>query len=78
MTAFIVTYLPWVLSCFTIWMTTLAGNKHKSTWAIGLFAQILWVVWISLSGSWGLMPATVVLVFIYIRNHFKWKNDESA
>lgn len=32
----IVTYLPWVLSCITIWMTLLAGNHHRYAWAVGL------------------------------------------
>jgi hypothetical protein len=26
----IITYMPWLLSAITIWMTVLAGNKHPS------------------------------------------------
>lgn len=32
----VVTYLPWLLSAITIWMTVLAGNKHPSAWLVGL------------------------------------------
>ena len=28
----VVTYLPWLLSVITIWMTVLTGNKHPSAW----------------------------------------------
>lgn len=35
----IVTYLPWILSIATIYMTLLAGNKHPRAWAVGLATQ---------------------------------------
>lgn len=69
---FIVKYLPWLLSCITIYMTLLAGNKHPKAWAFGLGNQILWAVWICLSENWGLAPMCAALTFLYLRNHFKW------
>ena len=66
------TYLPWLLSIITIWMTVLAGNKHKSAWFVGIINQGLWLVWIINTETWGLIPMNIALWAVYIRNHFKW------
>lgn len=65
-------YLPWLLSAITIWMTVLAGNKHRLAWAIGLVNQALWLVWIVATESWGLLPMNFALWVVYYRNHIKW------
>ena len=61
MRAAIIFGLPWLLSAITIWMTILAGNKHRWAWAIGLGNQALWLVWIIASSAWGLLPMNVAL-----------------
>lgn len=71
----IVVGLPWVLSALTIWMTVLAGNKHRRAWLVGLLCQALWIVWIVASETWGLVPLNVVLWFVYARNHLKWRSE---
>ena len=68
-------HLPWLLSAITIWMTVLAGNKHPSAWAIGLVNQALWLVWITATGTWGLIPMNIALWVVYARNHWKWKAE---
>jgi hypothetical protein len=65
-------YLPWLLSAITIWMTVLAGNKHRSAWLIGLCNQALWLVWIMSTGAYGLLPMNAALWIVYGRNHLKW------
>jgi hypothetical protein len=72
----IITYLPWLLSAITIYMTVLAGNKHRMAWAIGLVNQALWLAWILASGNYGLIPMNVALWFVYARNHLKWQMPE--
>lgn len=69
----IVTYLPWLLSAITIWMTLLAGNMHRQAWLVGLVGQALWLLWIVMSGTWGLIPLNVALWIVYVRNHLKWR-----
>lgn len=69
----IVTYLPWLMSAITIWMTMLAGNKHRNAWAIGLCNQALWLLWIITVGAWGLLPMNAALWIVYARNHIKWR-----
>lgn len=72
----IVIYLPWFLSFTTIYLTILMGNKSPYTWPFAIVNQILWIVWIYASGTWGMMPMTVVILGIYIRNYFKWTVDD--
>ena len=71
----IVFWMPWLLSAITIWMTLLAGNKHPKAWLVGLVNQLLWLIWIVASASWGLIPMNVALWVVYSRNHFKWQKD---
>lgn len=73
----IVDHLPWLLSAITIWMTVLAGNKHRSAWAIGLANQSLWLVWIVASESWGLIPMNIALWIVYGRNHLRWNANKA-
>jgi hypothetical protein len=68
----IVDYLPWLLSAITIWMTLLAGNKNRGAWSVGLFNQLLWLVWIVAVGAWGMMPMNIALWVVYGRNYLKW------
>jgi len=70
----IATYLPFLLSALTIWMTLLAGNKHRSAWLVGLVNQALWLVWIVATEAWGLVPLNAALWIVYARNHFKWRS----
>lgn len=71
-------YLPWLLSAITIWMTLLAGNKHRNAWLIGLGNQLLWLIWIVSVGSWGLLPMNIALWIVYGRNHLKWNRNLPA
>lgn len=55
----IVTYLPWALSAITIYTMILAGDKRRHTWAVSLGNQALWLTWILVSGTYGLLPMNV-------------------
>lgn len=68
-------HLPWLMSAITIWMTLLAGNKHRSAWLIGLFNQLLWLAWIITVEAWGLFPMNIALWLVYARNHLRWNKE---
>ena len=68
----IIKYLPYLLSTITIYSMLLAGNKKRGAWAVGLVNQALWLIWIILSASWGLLPMNIALWIVYIRNYLKW------
>lgn len=74
----VVTYLPWLLSAITIWMTLLAGNMHRSAWLVGLANQLLWLIWIFAAQAWGLIPLNIALWIVYGRNHLKWQRELSS
>jgi hypothetical protein len=71
----IITYLPYLLSAITIYSMLLAGNKKPHAWLVGLVNQFLWLSWIELSQSWGLLPMNIALWIVYSRNYLKWKPD---
>lgn len=69
----IVVYLPYLLSCVTIWLNVLAGNKKRSAWLVAMSGQVLWSVWVLMSATWGLLPLNIALWYVYARNWFKWR-----
>ena len=73
MTLLVIKYLPYLLSAITIYSMLLAGNKRRGAWIVGLVNQLLWLVWIYLSGAWGLLPMNLALWVVYSRNYLKWK-----
>ena len=73
--SYVSTYLPWLLSAITIYMTVLAGNKAKSAWLFGLLNQALWLIWIMSTSAWGLLPMNFALWIVYARNHLKWQEQ---
>jgi hypothetical protein len=42
---------------------------------VGLGNQLLWLIWIVVTGTWGLIPLNIALWVVYGRNHLKWKLD---
>jgi hypothetical protein len=74
----VTTYMPYLLSVISIAMTLMAGNLHKRAWILGAIAQLFWFVWIIVSENWGFLPMNVVFFFVYLRNHYKWKDLEIA
>lgn len=79
MTDLLIFWMPWLMSAITIYMTILAGNKSRWAWLIGLGNQALWLTWILMSESWGLIPMNLALWIVYARNHIKWRpNTEGS
>lgn len=68
-------YLPWVLSGITIQQTLMAGSLHPQAWLVGLGNQLLWLLWICATGSWGFLPLNIALWIVYGRNHWKWSTE---
>jgi len=64
--------LPWIVSLITLTTMWMAGNKSPKAWLLGLFNQILWAIIIIHAELWGLLPTTIGITFIYIRNFYKW------
>lgn len=71
-------YLPWLLSCLSLVMSVLTGNKWRYVWIFGLGIQCVWVVWIVSSKAHGFLPLCLALFVIYARNHLKWQKQEKT
>lgn len=68
--------LPLLLSILTIIGMWLIGNKNRLGWVVGLINQGLWITFAIVFQAWGLLPLTLVLIFVYTRNLYKWKELE--
>lgn len=75
MKAVLINQLPWLLSLVTIASVWMAGDKRRHAWSLGVANQGLWLVWIIASGTWGLLPMTIVLGIVCGRNYLKWQGD---
>jgi hypothetical protein len=64
--------LPFILSAVTIIAMWLAGRKDRRAWSLGLANQVLWLVFIWHTESWGLLGLTVALTWIYSQNYRRW------
>lgn len=64
-------------SAGTIWGMWLAGNKNPLGWMVGLFNQILWLLFIVLFEAYGLLPLSAFLTVVYTRNLIRWKAEEA-
>ncbi len=69
------TYLPWLMSALTIYMTFLQGEKRISGWIVGLCNQFLWLAFAFGTQTWGLLPLNAALWYLYTRNLLKWRAD---
>ncbi len=68
----VITYLPWLLSAITVYTNLLAGDNKRAAWSLGLVNQALWLVWIVMSQTWGLIPLNAALWVVFARNYRKW------
>lgn len=53
----------------------LAGSKRKLGWAIGIFAQVLWIAYASATGQFGFYISAVAYGSVYLRNYLKWRKE---
>lgn len=67
--------LPLVISAFTMLAMWMIGNKSWKGWVVGLVNQGLWIAFAIIFEAYGLIPLSVVLTVIYIRNLMKWRQD---
>jgi hypothetical protein len=71
----LINYGPWGLSCITVILTMLQGDKYKYAWLLTLINQALWLTWILLSKTYGFLPLNIAMWIMCFRNHFKWVKE---
>lgn len=65
-----------VLSAIGILGIFLAGKKNKLGWAIGLGAQVLWIVFAITTAQYGFILAAIAYGTIYLKNWLSWNKDD--
>lgn len=71
------TNLIWsvVLSLIGILGIYLAGSKNIIGWVVGLFAQILWIIFALTTGQYGFLLSAAAYGSVYARNYIRWRKD---
>ena len=70
--------LQWTLSLMSMIMIYQMGNKWKYAPLLGIFNQVLWIVYVLSTKQFGLMLGVIGYTVIHIINTYKWlggKND---
>ena len=61
-------FWSYILAAVGILGLWLAGNKNKWGWAIGLGAQVLWIIYAVVTKQYGFIFSSLGYGFVYIRN----------
>lgn len=62
-----------VLAAIGIFGIYLAGKKNLYGWAIGFFAQVLWIIYGLVSEQYGFIVSACAYGFIYGKNYLAWR-----
>lgn len=54
----------------------LAGSKRKVGWAVGVGAQVLWIVYALVTQQYGFILSAVAYAAVYGRNWLRWRREE--
>lgn len=71
------TLVPWATSAGTLLGMWLIGQKRSIGWVVGLANQVLWVTFSVMFEAWGLLPLTLALIVIYVKNLAQWRRDDA-
>jgi hypothetical protein len=55
----------------------LAGRKNLWGWAVGVFAQVLWIIFALVTEQYGFIVSALAYGFIYGKNFLSWKKDRN-
>lgn len=53
----------------------LAGRKSLWGWAIGVGAQLLWIVYAIVTQQWGFIASALAYASVYGLNWYRWSQD---
>lgn len=64
------------LGALALLSTTLAGNRRRSAWQVGILAQLGWIGFMFLTENFGFIVSIVGFTVVYIRNYIAWAPDQ--
>lgn len=54
----------------------LSGSMRKSGWAVGVAAQVLWIIFAITYEAWGFIVTALAYGTVYARNWWRWRVAE--
>lgn len=70
--------LPFITSMNTLMVMYLLGRKDKRGWMLSMFNQFLWMGVNISFGVWGLVPFTMIMLYISTSNLIRWTREENT
>lgn len=64
----------YVLAPFGLAGLWMAGRRNRWGWALGIFAQVLWLTYGVQTRQWGFIPGSAAYLFIYAKNFIAWSS----
>jgi hypothetical protein len=66
----------WILMAIGVAGIWLAGSNNKLGWGLGVFAQVLWIVYALETNQYGFIVSAIIYGFVYGRNFYRWKKEQ--
>jgi hypothetical protein len=70
--------MDWILSALMIGFYWLNGNKWKWIWFYSIGCNILWIIYAIQIKQYGLIPSSVMIAGVAVRNHLKWTEEKGT
>lgn len=71
-------YWSYVLTAGGVLGIYLAGKKNRWGWALGLFMQLLWVIYAFQTKQFGFILSAIAYGAVYGRNFYLWHRDKET
>jgi hypothetical protein len=69
---------PIFLAALGIFGIYLAGKKNKLGWAVGVFAQLMWIIYAIVTKQYGFIISALAYGFVYYKNFASWKKTDDS
>jgi hypothetical protein len=65
-----------LLAAVGIYGLYLAGKKNVWGWAVGVFAQVLWIIFSIVTEQYGFIISAVAYATVYAKNFLAWRKEK--
>lgn len=68
----------WILTAVGVSGLYFAGKNNKIGWAIGVFAQLLWIAYALAMKQYGFLVSAFAYSWVYMKNYIAWRKVERS
>jgi hypothetical protein len=65
-----------LLAAVGIYGLYLAGKKNVWGWAVGVFAQVMWIIFSIVTEQYGFIISAVAYATVYAKNFLAWRKEK--